>query len=70
MPLAFGSSLGAGSRSSTTGRTPASASSHATISPLGPAPEMTTGTWFSVIGFTWFGQSGRDLGKAATQQCR
>ena len=41
-PLAFGSSLGPGSLSRTTGRTPASASSQASIRPLGPAPEMTT----------------------------
>ena len=45
----FGSSLGPGSLSRTTGRTPASASSHASISPLGPAPEMTTSAASTVI---------------------
>src|SRR6185369_6233845 len=53
MPFALGSSLGAGNRSSTMGRTPASASSHATINPFGPAPEITTGTWVSGIDITF-----------------
>ena len=67
-PLAFGSSLGPGSLSRTTGRTPASASSQASIRPLGPAPEMTTSAASTVISFSsWlggFGQTGGDLGEA------
>ena len=45
-PLAFGSSLGPGQSVEYDGRTPASASSQASISPLGPAPEMTTSAPF------------------------
>src|SRR5277367_2282980 len=41
-PLARGSGLGPGNGSNTIGRIPASASSQATIRPLGPAPAMTT----------------------------
>src|SRR6266496_6132583 len=41
-PLDLGSLLGAVSRSITMGRTPASASSQASIIPLGPPPTMTT----------------------------
>src|ERR1700736_3592294 len=71
-PLAFGSGLGPGRASSTTGLMPASASSQASISPLGPAPEMTMSAgWSAMVGLLAFGGLGQaraDGGEAVADQ--
>ncbi|WP_231850131.1 hypothetical protein [Saccharopolyspora erythraea] len=47
--MAFGSALGSGNASSTTGRTPARLSSQASMSPFGPPPAMTTSAIIEVL---------------------
>ena len=70
-PFALGSAPGPGCPSRTTEPTPASASSQASIKPLGPAPAMTTPSPISAMSLllgSWFRQTRGDRSHALPEE--